>query len=75
VSDCPDCDNAGFIEEYAEIWDDAGRDTGYWYRLDCRNWRHRCGPSLEEIARALREGRDPPHMYMLPETTFQGKSL
>lgn len=67
MSDCPDCDNTGFVEEYAEIWDEADRDVGYWYRRDCRNWRHRCRPTLGEIAAALREGRELPRGYMLPE--------
>lgn len=68
MSDCPDCDNTGFTEEYAEMWDDSGRDVGYFYRLDCRNWRHNRGPSLEEIAAAIRKGREPPHSYTKERT-------
>jgi hypothetical protein len=51
--------------EFAESYGDELR--GEWYRLPCRNWRHRCRPSLEEITAAIREGIEPPRPYMLKE--------
>lgn len=68
MSDCPQCDNVGWTDEYAERWDADGNQVGSWYRLQCRNWRHRCRPTLEEIATALRNGMEPPHSYMIPES-------
>jgi hypothetical protein len=64
MSDCPECDNVGYIDEFVENLDDE--DTGTWYRRPCRGWRHRMRPTLEEIASALREGREPPHSHLLP---------
>jgi hypothetical protein len=57
LSDCPDCENEGFV------WCDGGEDEGPLLRVRCTNWRHGCGPSLKEIADAIREGREPPRPY------------
>lgn len=67
MSDCPECENAGFIYEPVEKPDEAGCEVVEWHRRTCRNWRHQSGPSLEEIAAAIREGREPPHSYLRTE--------
>jgi hypothetical protein len=56
MSDCPDCDNEGFV------WAGGG-DEAPEIRIRCTNWRHFKGPSLGEIAAAIREGREPPRPY------------
>lgn len=55
MSECPDCDETGVD------YDGDGQP------FPCRNWRHRCRPSLEEIADCLNRGVEPPRPYMLPE--------
>jgi hypothetical protein len=65
MSDCPNCDNDGYTMEFVEAFDDELR--GEWYRLPCRNWRHRSRPSLAEIAWHLEQGLEPPRPYMLPD--------
>lgn len=56
MSDCPDCDNAGWIESYAESWDADGNEVGEFYWFKCDNWRHYVRPTLGEIASALKAG-------------------
>lgn len=55
MSDCPDCDNEGFV------WADGGDDEPL-MQVRCTNWRHRCLPTLDQIASAIRDGRELPRM-------------
>jgi hypothetical protein len=61
MSDCHDCDNAGFTWEFVESPEDELE--GEWHQVPCRNWRHRVRPTLHQIAAAYREGREPPSTY------------
>jgi hypothetical protein len=54
MSDCPDCENTGFA------YDGEGD------LFPCPNWRHRCRPSLEEIADHIKRGVEPPRPYKIP---------
>jgi hypothetical protein len=55
MSECLACEETGVV------YDGDGQP------FPCPDWRHRCRPTLSEIASALREGREPPRNYMLPK--------
>lgn len=64
MSECPDCDETGFLLEWEEDYDGEPLH-GHPIRVPCQNWRHSVRPSLEQIADCLKRGVEPPRTHSI----------